>query len=221
MPRLQLPPEGALRPNDAHDPLPYYYRSVVGSLFRARLDTGLRLLEGRPRFGRLLALGYGSGLLLPTLSTLTDELWGSDLVPEPSGLREALGRLGVHPTGLVQADVRALPFEEGFFDGVVAFGILAHLRANELVAALGQLARVLRPGGLLLVGCPAVQRAMNAAFSAIGFAGIEEHHFSGIGDVARNARPHFTALRRATLPSLMQAAPLGWAPYTSLLLQRR
>ena len=37
--RLELPPRGALRPNNDVDPLAFYYKTVVGRIFRA--TTGL------------------------------------------------------------------------------------------------------------------------------------------------------------------------------------
>jgi SAM-dependent methyltransferase len=216
--RLRLPPEGALRPNNDVDPLRFYYKPLVGRIFRARIDAGLGLLEGR--FARLLEIGYGSGLLIPTLASIAGELHGADLEPEPPGLRDSLARLGVHPASLVQADIRALPFPDAHFDGAVAFSILEHLRPAELPAAGRELARVIAPGGRLLVGCPAVHRAMNAAFAAIGFSGIEEHHFSSIRDVVDRFSGRFRVLRSATLPSLMRRAPLGLAPYTCILFTR-
>jgi SAM-dependent methyltransferase len=217
--QLKLPPPGMLTPNNAVDPLPFYYRPLLGKLFAARLNTGLRLLDGH--YPRLLELGYGSGLLMPTLASVCDELYGLDLQREPDGLHDRLARLGVRPRALVQANARAMPFADGFFDAVVAFSIFEHLRGDELPAALGEVARVLAPGGRLLVGCPAVHRLMNTAFAAIGFSGIEHHHFSTIADVIAAAAPWFTVERQAALPGIMRALPLGWAPYTTVLLARR
>ena len=217
--QLKLPPPGVLVPNNAVDPLPYYYRPLLGKLFTARLNIGLRLLDGH--YARLLELGYGSGLLMPTLASACDELYGVDLEHEPDGLRDRLARLGVRPQQLVQANAQAMPFADGFFDAVVAFSIFEHLRAAELRAALGEVARVLAPGGRFLVGCPAVHRLMNAAFAGIGFSDIEHHHFSTIADVVAAAAPWFTVERQAALPGVMRALPLGWAPYTTVLFARR
>ena len=75
--RLRLPPRGTLRPNNEVDPLRFYYRPLVGRVFRARIDAGLALLDGL-RFERLLEIGYGSGLLMPTLATIARELHGAD-----------------------------------------------------------------------------------------------------------------------------------------------
>jgi predicted TPR repeat methyltransferase len=108
-PRLILPPEGTFTPNGDADPL-FYYRPLVGRIYIARLNTALSLGEGR--FRRLLEIGYGSGLM-PTLATISDELCGADLEPEPAALRPALARLALKE--IVSADVQRLPFPDGYF----------------------------------------------------------------------------------------------------------
>jgi SAM-dependent methyltransferase len=221
MPRLVLPPRGLLSPNNAVDPLRYYYHPLVGILFRQRLQIGLDLLPGRCR--RLLEVGYGSGLLLPTLAQTTDELYGIDREPAPPGLRDQLAQLGCAPRELVAADVTAMPFADGYFDAVVAFSIFEHLREPELRRALAEVARVLGRGGYLLVGCPAVHRLMNAGFAAIGFRGIEDHHVSSMHDVLRLAAPRFRCAAAATLPplprALSQRAALSLAMYSAVRLE--
>lgn len=219
--RLRLPPPGLLSPNNAVDPLRFYYRPIVGRIFRARLQIGLDLIPVRSP--RLLEVGYGSGLLLPTLAAATGALYGVDREPAPPALLPTLAQLGVHPRGLVCADVTALPFPDAFFQGAVAFSILEHLRRPALLRACRELARVIAPGGYLLVGCPAVHRAMNAAFAAIGFRGIEDHHFSSIRDVLAACAPDFRCTRAATWPAALGTLGLarsGLAPYTATLLVR-
>jgi len=200
--------------------LRFYYKPLVGRLFRARIDLGLGLLEGN--FKRLLEIGYGSGLLLPTLAGIAEELHGVDIEEEPPGLRSTLERLGAAPRALVKADVQCLPYPDAHFDAVVAFSILEHLKRHEIERAIREVSRVLEPGGAFLVGCPAVHKAMNAAFAAIGFRGIENHHFSGIRDVLEASESHFEPVAKAALPaSLGRLLPLGWAPYTTILLRKR
>jgi SAM-dependent methyltransferase len=50
------------------------------------------------------------------------------------------------------ADVRSLPFREGSFDAVYSMGTIEHFRDPE--TALGEIHRVLRPGGRAVVGVP-------------------------------------------------------------------
>ena len=77
---------------------------------------------------------------------------------------------------------------------------------------------MIRPGGHFLIGLPAVNKAMTLAFRAIGFRGIDDHHVSDIHDVrAAATSAGFSVARTATLPF---GVPLGWAPYSAMLLQR-
>lgn len=222
MPRFVLPPQGLLTPNNAVDPLRYYYHPLVGVLFRQRLQVGLDLLPGRSR--RLLEVGYGSGLLLPTLAQAADEVYGVDREPPPPGVHERLAQLGCVPRELCTADVTATPFADDYFDGVVAFSIFEHLRAPELSRAARELSRILRPGGFVLIGCPAVHPLMNAAFAAIGFSGIEDHHVSSIHDVVREFSSHFELSQSATLPWMPQAlgrTALSLALYSAVRLRKK
>ena len=50
------------------------------------------------------------------------------------------------------ADVRRLPFRDGSFDAVYSLGTIEHFRDPE--TALGEIHRVLRPGGRAVVGVP-------------------------------------------------------------------
>ena len=63
-----------------------------------------------------------------------------------------LAAAGGAPLARVGADVRRLPFGDGAFDVIVSNSTLDHFEtARDLRQALGELARVLRPGGELLL----------------------------------------------------------------------
>ena len=55
--------------------------------------------------------------------------------------------------GAVQGDATRLPFADETFDRIIASEVLEHIPADE--AAIGELARVLRPGGTIAVTVPA------------------------------------------------------------------
>ncbi len=75
-----------------------------------------------------------------------------------AGRRPLEGYIGVDIAGEpdVLADVRALPYEDGSVDEVIAIHLLEHLYRWEAPAALAEWARVLKPGGRLVLELPDV-----------------------------------------------------------------
>ncbi len=100
---------------------------------------------GRPR---ILDAGCGTGGLLANLRT---DAWKAGLEMSPHGIRLARSR-GCAP--LVQGTVSMLPFADGSFDVVVSIDVLCHSGVEER-QAVAEAARVLRPGGRLLLQVPA------------------------------------------------------------------
>ena len=85
---------------------------------------------------------------------------GSADGPSAAWFREATGRtaaLDIDPRGLgvdgVCGSALALPFANDTFDAVAAFDVIEHCDPED--AALGEVLRVLRPGGRFLMSVPA------------------------------------------------------------------
>jgi ubiquinone/menaquinone biosynthesis C-methylase UbiE len=87
-----------------------------------------------------LEIGCGTGLILARTAAVARRARGVDL----SG---AMAAFSAKRKGLetAQASASALPFADGSFDVVYSFKVLPHVRAVE--EAVGEVARVLRPGG--------------------------------------------------------------------------
>ncbi len=122
-------------------------------------------------------------LLVPTLVLKTDlfeEAFGADhllydLLPHPYtplgmdiSFATALHAKQVgakHQACLIAADVRRLPLRSNALDLIVSTSTLDHFGSrNEFLAALGELARVLRPGGLLVIS---VDNALNPLYPVL------------------------------------------------------
>jgi len=105
-----------------------------------------RYLAGR-RIKRVLEAGCGTGYFSCLLQR--DRRW--PIIPmdiSPEGLRYARA-MGVERA--VQGDATNIPFANGAFDLVLSIDVLAHLNRGAELAAAGEMARVLAPGGLMVV----------------------------------------------------------------------
>ena len=113
-------------------------------LDRALLDQfALRIRD----LGPVCDVGCGPGHVARYLHERGVRITGIDLSQE---MVEQARRLN---PGLVfhQGDMRRLDVADGAWAGIVAFYSLIHVAREEIVAALRELRRTLRPGGVLLV----------------------------------------------------------------------
>lgn len=117
--------------------------------FRGRRRILTRLLAdlGLPPDACILDAGCGTGANTPTLAA-HGRVFGVDASPVPLGLARD-GRA-------VLARLERLPFASGSFDLVAALDLLEHL--DDDTAGVREVARVLAPGGRLLVFVPAFEQ---------------------------------------------------------------
>jgi ubiquinone/menaquinone biosynthesis C-methylase UbiE len=147
---LKLLPEDALLKTGDVDHADWNYRPLLGSISRTRFRLVVSLLGGE-RVGRLLEIGYGSGVFMPELARLSEELYGIDIHQMPEPVAESLRRFSIEAR-LFSGSVTAMPFEESFFDRVVAVSALEFV--SDIDAACREIKRVLKPNGSLIVITP-------------------------------------------------------------------
>jgi SAM-dependent methyltransferase len=126
-----------------------YARRLYGELAhkpvdRALLDAFAAELRG---VGPVCEVGCGPGQVARHLHDRGVDASGLDLAP---AMVEEARRRNPGMT-FVEGDLRSLPFDDRTFAGVVAFYALIHVERGAVVAALRELARVLRPAGQLFV----------------------------------------------------------------------
>jgi SAM-dependent methyltransferase len=114
-------------------------------------ETGL-LMDVVGRADRGLDLGAGVGRVSIRLASRVSRLACGDLAPGMlERLRRNAARAGVVGLDPVRLRSDRLPFREGSFPVAVCLGLLEHLPPEARRATLAELARVVRPGGLLVL----------------------------------------------------------------------
>jgi SAM-dependent methyltransferase/DNA-binding transcriptional ArsR family regulator len=110
----------------------------------------LDVLAAEAPIGRLLDIGTGTGRVLELLGPLAEQSVGLDVDHDMLLLaRAALGESQLTQAAVRHGDVHRPPFEPGSFDVAVMHHVLHLLDAPG--AAVSATARLLRPGGCLLV----------------------------------------------------------------------
>jgi SAM-dependent methyltransferase len=122
--------------------------------YRARSELMHEVFADHLRAGdHLLDVGSADG---PSVGWLVPGIRRTAVDLDPGGLEE----------GDICASVTALPFRRAAFDVVSAFDVVEHIASEA--AVLGELRRVARPGGVLLLSVPAYQWAWTSFDVAAG-----------------------------------------------------
>ena len=173
------------------------YERMMKDTEEAGLRDHRRAIVGRAR-GRVLEIGAGTGLNLDHYGPEVTELVLTE--PEEPMARRLRARLTKGE--VIGAGADDLPFPDGSFDTVVSTLVLCTVPDQQV--ALGELRRVLKPGGPLLLTTPDHPRALLVRF-ALRPASFEEH-FSPYADHLR----FFTArtLRRVLDDAGFEASAL-------------
>jgi ubiquinone/menaquinone biosynthesis C-methylase UbiE len=162
------------RPND-----PGGYHALLDDLeieLVARYGTGKDVLE----------CGCGTGLILERVKEFARRAAGIDLSPGMLSLAQSRG-LDVR-----EGSVTALPFEDATFDVTCSFKVLAHV--PDIGKALSEMARVTRPGGVILA----------EFYNPWSFRGLAKKVYAGkISDATKESAVYTRFDSPATLPKIL------------------
>ncbi len=118
---------------------------------RREMIEGLLTSAAGPGVARALEIGPGSGVYLSHLAQLAEEVVVTDI--EPSFLDRAREQLKGRPTArFVVDDITRTQLPAVSFDLVLCSEVLEHIA--DWQAALASMARLLRPGGALVLSTP-------------------------------------------------------------------
>lgn len=150
--------------------------------FTAFLEETLKPRPGK----RILDVGCGTGtaeISLARLRLSQMHLFGVDLVVDR--VKEAhVATHGINArVGYAAADAVKLPFAAGVFDSTYCVAVLQHIR--NLQGAVGEIARVTRPGGRVLIVEPdnAARYWFSSVQSGMETFDLSRRFFSGLAEL--------------------------------------
>jgi SAM-dependent methyltransferase len=151
-------------PEEVKDYYPAAYHetraSVDMALQRRRQEDKLHKLQAHSRGGRLLDVGCGEGLFLHLARRAGWEVRGVEVAETSTAYARETLNLDVFAGDLLEAN-----FPSQHFDAVTFWHVLEHL--HDPRGELREAHRILKPGGLLIVGAP------NIASWQAGLLGVE------------------------------------------------
>jgi ubiquinone/menaquinone biosynthesis C-methylase UbiE len=159
---------------------------LVWSSRRGKLQMRDRVIAGLQLCGdeAVLDVGCGNGLLLigaasqlTTGSATGVDIWRTDIESDvsPQSVLKNAKLAGVADRVQVEsADARDLPFDNGRFDLVTTSFMLHHMNKADRETAVRQMARVLKPGGKLVIIEIAHTKQLIATLQDCGFTTIRQ-----------------------------------------------
>ncbi|HEX3703259.1 MAG TPA: class I SAM-dependent methyltransferase [Vicinamibacterales bacterium] len=135
---------------------------VFTTLTAARLAKHAHVAPGL----RVLDVACGTGVVAVTAARLGAQVTGLDLTPELLAVARDNARIAGADVAWHEGDVENLPFDAGAFDVVVSqFG---HMFAPRPDVAIGQMLRVLKPGGTLAFATWPPELFVGRLFALVG-----------------------------------------------------
>lgn len=193
----------------------FYHIPVISYFFLHRLQMALDLM-GKKTFESILEIGFGSGVLLPELSLRTKRLYGVDLHDSIDIVEEMLNNENI-AASVTKGDVLHLPYQDESFECVVSIATLEHIK--EIDTALCEIKRVLKKGGIAVLGFPVANKFSDVLLVLTGSLRayrkrLREIHPNSHGAILVKAQRQFGNLEVQKFPFFL---PMDWALYCCCL----
>jgi ubiquinone/menaquinone biosynthesis C-methylase UbiE len=176
-----------------------YYKPIVGLI---------DMFSGK-KFQRILDIGYGCGILIPSLAQYANQVSGIDIHDNHLSVNAMLKTMGVQ-SDLKKGDILQLPYPDSSFDAIVCGSVLEHLTPADLLKAINEISRVTTKGADIVLGFPVKNRVTDTIFKLLGYVS-DEIHPSNQYDIYHAIQSQFKIIKRRQFP---YGFPLNYSFYT-------
>lgn len=191
-----------------------YYSFPFNQFYLKRFKIVLNLL-GKNKCEKLLDIGFGSGIFLPSLSLRTKKLFGLDnhnYVPQVSNF---LSDLKIEAE-IKKGSVVALPYEDNQFDCVICLSVLEFV--EDIDKAMSEIVRVAKSGAKIIIGAPVVSKFTDACYAILGKKGQNKIHQSNHKKIINSAKKYFSMEKVKIIPFFL---PLDYSLFFIFSAQKK
>ena len=172
---------------------------LIRSVYLKRLKKALKL-ACESKNNKILDLGTGCGILLPSLSQY-GEVYGLDYskkyldkakqLCENHNLNVDLSRVNINED--------KLPYQDNFFDVIISLSVLEHIK--DLDIALKKVYRILKKEGIFIVGVPVEEFLVKLFFKQQKIdKEVEEVHIQNYNTIEESLKNYFDIVEIDKLP---------------------
>ena len=172
---------------------------AAGHVYTKRLELIASLVR-KEKYSKIVELGSGSGILLPSLSKVGDLIVAMDIKRNFSDLKGLCKKEGIKNVLFVRADIEHLPFKENAFDLALTVSILEHIK--NLEDTLKGIKKIVSSEGNFVAGYPIEKFATNLAFKISGMKKIVDvEHVSNFQKIRDLIKKTFTVVEKRKYPA--------------------
>jgi ubiquinone/menaquinone biosynthesis C-methylase UbiE len=211
---LVLPNKKNVIKTNPEDPIDFYYYPLIGWVYRKRLINTLSLVEGD--FEKVLDVGYGSGLLFPSMLKFSKTCYGLETHGHEEAVMQTISREGLSPERVIlnSGSILKMPYQDDFFDLIISVSTLEHIA--DLDSAMAEMRRVLKPGAQAVFSFPVRNPVTDRFYRLFGY-NPREIHPSSHNDIVNAAKKFFIFKKQLNFPDFKNA---NHSLYCSILCEK-